>query len=592
MDLKRELTQDKRQASRALVKEMMVAIQPSDTDWNNRKKDYGRTNDGSKVVPRLVREVNKVFSGQSFTEVVKEKSNLGGIQNRVNLNKVDEMHWDGRSNDVNWLEHCAVGVLNRFTDISFMIKGLLNKNILFDFYYLGDKNVLWFFRSMADRNNFIRNKVDWKDLFSHIGAWSPAITPQARLAWVEFRGIPLDCWCEDFFLRLGWMVGEPLLIDEETLSRNNLMCGRVMILLLGRSKCPDYVKSHWEEEDRESSAEQRRSIDRSDMVEKTAHEVGRAATKVSIQNVTQPIGEGGRFNECREKRGSSREGISSIIGKSKLAGGDQKNNNCKGKEIIAKNSNHQKGRPIEYKEALVIEKEKDIHWSSSSEETEWVPSPKFKGDTSIVELNQMVGGKIVIDLGCGMVQDGGLGPNNGQLIQVDGKDPNEDLHISESGSPKGGVERGLRMDQAMDNNYIRYNDGVGGSQSSSTNSLSHVSDTLMSVSQNSTVSSRPIGINGELHGRWNLEEEVAKVIGKGFALGVLQGSEDGIRIKGTQGEHKKNRSVKWSFSEEVAKVIEVGKALGVNFNGNEECAVEEIRRRESEDVERYRAQHG
>ncbi|KAK1561193.1 hypothetical protein Q3G72_035362 [Acer saccharum] len=542
------------------------------------------------------------------------------------------MHWDGRSNDVNWLEHCAVGVLNRFTDISFMIKGLLNKNILFDFYYLGDKNVLWFFRSIADKNNFIRNKVDWKDLFSHIGAWSPAITPQARLAWVEFRGIPLDCWCEDFFLRLGWMVGEPLLIDEETLSRNNLMCGRVMILLPGRSKCPDYVKVvsgsnsfmvsvmedqeqisyscilqclglNWEEEDRESSAEQRRSIDRSDVVEKTAYEVGRAATKVSIQNVTQPIGEGGRFNECRDKRGSSCEGISSIIGKSKLAGGDQKNNNCKGKEIIAKNSNHQKGRPIEYKEALVIEKEKDIHWSSSSEETEWVPSPKFKGDTSIVELNQMVGGKIVIDLGCGMVQDGGLGPNNGQLIQVDGKGLNEDLHISESGSPKGSVERGLRMDQAMDNNYIRYNDGVGGSQSSSANSLSHVSDTLftfegremvafdsnstatknkstksgfkpvtsvkrhgmitrkdrMSVSQNSIVSSRPIGINGELHGRWNLEEEVAKVIGKGFALGVLQGSEDGIRIKGTQGEHKKNRSVKWSFSEEVARLLRWGR---------------------------------
>ncbi|KAK0593210.1 hypothetical protein LWI29_032974 [Acer saccharum] len=58
--------------------------------------------------------------------------------------------------------------------------------------------MFWSFQSMKDRDAFIRNKMLWRDFFSSVGVWSAAITPQARLAWVEFRGVPLDCWCEDF----------------------------------------------------------------------------------------------------------------------------------------------------------------------------------------------------------------------------------------------------------------------------------------------------------------------------------------------------------------------------------------------------------
>lgn len=93
-------------------------------------------------------------------------------------------------------------------------------------------------------------------------------------------------------------------------------------------------------------------------------------------------------------------------------------------------------------------------------------------------------------------------------------------------------------------------------------------------------------------GRWNLGGELAKVIDKGLDIGVLKRPGMVKRMNGSQDEQNNSRGVKWSLSKEVEKVIEVGVALGVNFNGNEDCAEAEIRRRESEDILRYRAQHG
>ena len=82
------------------------------------------------------------------------------------------------------------------------------------------------------------------------------------------------------------------------------------------------------------------------------------------------------------------------------------------------------------------------------------------------------------------------------------------------------------------------------------------------------------------------------MIEKGVALGVLKGSEVGNRINVAQDEQNKNMSGKWSLSKEVAKIIEVGIAVGVNFNGCEESLEVEIRRRKSEDDDRFCEQHG
>ncbi|KAI9168801.1 hypothetical protein LWI28_002123 [Acer negundo] len=56
-------------------------------------------------------------------------------------------------------------------------------------------------------------------------------------------------------------------------------------------------------------------------------------------------------------------------------------------------------------------------------------------------------------------------------------------------------------------------------------------------------------------GVWNLEEEFAKVIQKGVALGIIK---------------KKDDKVEWDLDEEVTKVLETGATLGIDFDGNKE----------------------
>ncbi|KAK0581192.1 hypothetical protein LWI29_011203 [Acer saccharum] len=66
--------------------------------------------------------------------------------------------------------------------------------------------------------------------------WSKVLNPQARLFWASVSGVPLSCWVEAFFRNLGWLLGEPLLIEDATLLRKSLDRGRILVLIpLGRA---------------------------------------------------------------------------------------------------------------------------------------------------------------------------------------------------------------------------------------------------------------------------------------------------------------------------------------------------------------------
>ncbi|KAK4847511.1 hypothetical protein QYF36_002743 [Acer negundo] len=109
----------------------------------------------------------KNLFGQSFAEVVVDSQNKTGFQKHMPNQRVKEFCWDGRNVDASWLGLCVVGVLKSFIDISSLVKGIISSV----------------------------TRISGRISFSSVGVWSPAITPQARLAWIEIRGIPLDCWC-------------------------------------------------------------------------------------------------------------------------------------------------------------------------------------------------------------------------------------------------------------------------------------------------------------------------------------------------------------------------------------------------------------
>ena len=94
----------------------------------------------------------------------------------------------------------------------------------------GIKSVLWCFESELDKEGFINNRFFWDDRFVSMQSWYDNFPSDQRMAWVRVSGIPLSYWCPDFFMKLGWMFGEPLLVDEATINRRRLDRGRILVL--------------------------------------------------------------------------------------------------------------------------------------------------------------------------------------------------------------------------------------------------------------------------------------------------------------------------------------------------------------------------
>ncbi|KAK2638440.1 hypothetical protein Ddye_026235 [Dipteronia dyeriana] len=53
---------------------------------------------------------------------------------------------------------------------------------------------------------------------------------RANLGWISIKGVPLIWWNEEFFLTVGKAFGEPVMVDDRTISRRNLMRGRLLVL--------------------------------------------------------------------------------------------------------------------------------------------------------------------------------------------------------------------------------------------------------------------------------------------------------------------------------------------------------------------------
>ncbi|KAK3219592.1 hypothetical protein Dsin_013562 [Dipteronia sinensis] len=159
--------------------------------WSSRKANLDM-----KAYSGVNREAVKVTSnrpGSSFVEAVRglPKTNNPKVFN-VSLHKfadvkdkgsdmVEVVLWDEEENDSRWLSFCVVGVFEKVAGVSSMTERLREKNIL---------------------------------------------------------GIPLNVWCGEFFLKLGWAAGEPLLIEKETLNREILFRRKVFTLIPNGVSCP------------------------------------------------------------------------------------------------------------------------------------------------------------------------------------------------------------------------------------------------------------------------------------------------------------------------------------------------------------------
>ncbi|KAK3199949.1 hypothetical protein Dsin_023364 [Dipteronia sinensis] len=94
----------------------------------------------------------------------------------------------------------------------------------------------------SQKENFINSRSLREDCFSVMVRWSESSVPQSRLVRVSCWGIPLTCWTQAFFNKLGCLIGEPVLIEKETLLRDRLDKEKMMILVPQSTNCSCKVK--------------------------------------------------------------------------------------------------------------------------------------------------------------------------------------------------------------------------------------------------------------------------------------------------------------------------------------------------------------
>ncbi|KAK1587322.1 hypothetical protein Q3G72_011740 [Acer saccharum] len=217
--------------------------------WNSRRSaTEGRKGEGKGGGPAFVtgqylqegirndrdaRRVEKVVNwgqvNRSFVEAVKKNMPESNVNRTVSIENEPVMSWFGSTGEGDWLNRTAVGKLKEFKKIELVNQKLESRGFKFCSAYLGGRSVAWTFDTVCDRDGFINNGFFWRDCFSSMSRKMETSTGLSKLTWVDVYGVPIYCWCNEFFMRLGGQVGEVVWVEEDTSKRDKMDRGRILL---------------------------------------------------------------------------------------------------------------------------------------------------------------------------------------------------------------------------------------------------------------------------------------------------------------------------------------------------------------------------
>ncbi|KAK1577181.1 hypothetical protein Q3G72_019617 [Acer saccharum] len=234
-----------------------ISSKVATTDWDDRRKDgarsQGRTQ-GESTRFRGNRDIStsrdvkrRGFhhatsnSERSYAEVVYDHKKLDQHSDFKKADKSIVMSWLERKEEREWLSRCAIGTLSVFCNYDSARNRLKARGFSFKTSYLGDNHILWCFETQLDRDGFLANRFFWEDCFSAMTKWNVSFIPKYKLVWIVCNEIPLFCWNSNFFLKIGGLVGEPLLVEADTVLKNRLDRGKVLVMKDPSLKVPQVV---------------------------------------------------------------------------------------------------------------------------------------------------------------------------------------------------------------------------------------------------------------------------------------------------------------------------------------------------------------
>ncbi|GLU17751.1 hypothetical protein SLE2022_341070 [Rubroshorea leprosula] len=140
--------------------------------------------------------------------------------------------------EVAWLNKSMVAVV-RSLDMVRQIQHRMDVDgLMVNVALLGGRQIILVDNSEGCLVEFIENNKELTELwFEWVQPTSlSTVSAASRLAWLRFSGVPLHSWSERCFAELGGLIGEVILVDEDTKSKSFLCEGRVLILCETRAK--------------------------------------------------------------------------------------------------------------------------------------------------------------------------------------------------------------------------------------------------------------------------------------------------------------------------------------------------------------------
>ncbi|GKV02903.1 hypothetical protein SLEP1_g15281 [Rubroshorea leprosula] len=148
------------------------------------------------------------------------------------------LQFSPREDEVAWLRQSRVASV-RSLDMVIKIQNRLDVDgILVNVSLLGGRHVLLMDNSEGCLEEFIaKNRELMESWFEWIQPTLVSTMPSRnRLVWLRFNGVPLQAWSERCFLELAGLIGEVILVDDDTKSKSFLCEGQVLVL------CDDTMK--------------------------------------------------------------------------------------------------------------------------------------------------------------------------------------------------------------------------------------------------------------------------------------------------------------------------------------------------------------
>ncbi|GLT47058.1 hypothetical protein SLA2020_207800 [Shorea laevis] len=177
--------------------------------------------------------------------VENEEKDVGAKEERNNKEQTQEkiIAFSPEKEEQKWLDRSMAARVKSMEMITGIQERINIDGGLLTVSPLGGRGVLLTERVQGYLREYMDQNKELCDLwFDSIYPWEEAPMNKSRMVWLRISGVPLKAWCDRCFEMIGGLIGEVLLIHEDTKMKSILCNGKVLVICSDMSKVEKNLK--------------------------------------------------------------------------------------------------------------------------------------------------------------------------------------------------------------------------------------------------------------------------------------------------------------------------------------------------------------